>query len=283
MANVWVLGNSFSNQSRNDNTWMKQVADRLEYTPHYLAVGGTSLDYTYKTFNDIRPQVLDNDVLILTLTDLNRRWMFKDNPEDAIWTKINVDDKQAMTSRRWVTKGETWELVDREYDSINAVNEYLTYLDNPALQDVYLLNFLHNLQYFVKKHQVHIILLSCFEGIHDALTMYKTQFPLLHIGDKSLISISKEEFEPGEFERSGIMRNIFDLRLNHITRTNHDVMSNKLVDNIKNNEPITLRNGFIKGFLNCEVIQGLEFSNSEGFNVHQAEYYDFCMNYLRGI
>ena len=89
-ANLWIIGNSFSEQTCNDQlTWMQQVANNLDLNLRNFSLGGASLSYTYKTFNDNRSQIRHNDVLIITLTDIDRRWLFEDEPDEAIWTIVD--------------------------------------------------------------------------------------------------------------------------------------------------------------------------------------------------
>ncbi len=235
MSTLWVFGNSFSDQGPGKNTWMKQVADNLQYTAQYHSLGGTSLDYVYKTFNDCRSQIRPNDVLILTMTDTNRRWLYKDEPENAIWTATGSEE----------------------------VDLYLECLDQLQIHELYLQNFLYNINNFAKNN-IHTILLPCFRGISDFLNSVARNYEHLHIANRSIIEVSKEEWEPGEFYASGIMRNTLDCRANHLTTSNHNIMRDKLLNNIHNKEPIVL-SGFRTNFVNTKRLYDPEFITHETY------------------
>jgi hypothetical protein len=264
------LGNSFSYQTRefDKNTWMKQVANTLEYNSKNLSSNGTSLDYVYHSFNKIRHEIESNDIIICTVTDTDRRWLFEHNPCDAIWRPL--DENLDLYP---VVYEEEVKFEPRDPRIVNAVNLYLKHLDNLAAHDAYLQNFLYNLNHFTKIG-VRVIILPCFENISNVLNEYKNKFPNLHIADKSIMSISKDEFEGNEFYLSGIMRFNPDPRLNHLTTTNHNIMSQKIINYIKNNEPISFRNGFIKDCLNYHNLRDQDFSKKELFDLNLDEYYE---------
>ena len=71
---LWVFGDSFAKYNDHQNIWMNQVANKTRQELICLGDDGTSPDYTYYKFNEIRHQILDNDIIIIALTDINRRW-----------------------------------------------------------------------------------------------------------------------------------------------------------------------------------------------------------------
>lgn len=267
MPNVWILGNSFSYSNSNDNTWMTQIAKNLQYTSKNFSLNGTSLDYVYYTFNQIRNDIKSNDILICTFTDTDRRWLF-DNPCDAIWKSLDKD----LLLHPIVYEHEV-RFESRDSRVIDAVNLYLEHINNLSAHDAYLQNFLYNLDYLAQKNHIRIIILPCFENISNVLNDYRSKFSSLHIADKSIMTISKDEFENNEFYLSGIMRYNPDPRLNHLTNTNHNVMFEKILNNIKNNEPISFRTGFAKEFVNQTSLDNQDFSKKELFNVDLKQFY----------
>jgi len=268
MSTVWVLGNSFSYQTDNYNTWMKQVADRTDSTITNLSVNGTSLDYVYYTFNNIRNNAMPGDIILATFTDVNRRWMFKDVPSDAMWRSLDPDSYTTIVEK------DNIRFEQRDSKIVEGVNLYIECLDNTIAYEIYMLNFLHNLNHFARSKNVHVIILPCFEYVSDRLNEVKNQFPDLNIADKSIMSVSKNEFLPGEFYLSGIMRFNPDLRSNHLTQSNHNTMAEKLLNNIKNKEPISLRNGFLNNFLSRDILRNQDFSDRELFAMNLEEFYD---------
>lgn len=267
MRTVWVLGNSFSYQIEEHNTWMKQVADQTNSSPQYLSINGTSLDFVYQSFHNIKNDIKSNDIVLATFTDINRRWFFKDVPSDAIFSKLDPD---ALTT---IVEKEELRFEKRDPNITDAINLYLDHLDNMMAFETYMLNFLYHLNNFAAKKNIHVIILPCFEYVSNKLNEVKDRFQFLHIADKSIMSISKNEFLPDEFYLSGIMRHNPDIRQNHLTKSNHDAMAEKLMNNIIKKEPISFRHGFNTNFLDREKMRDQQFSDKELFQTNLEEFY----------
>jgi len=257
MSALWVCGNSFTVQDNDWNTWIKQVTDRNNYNPAYLSIGNSSLDYIYQTFNEFRPYVEEGDVIILAITDTNRRWFIRSEPDNAVFRSVTREDEVG-----------------------EAMNAYLQHLDNLTVFETYLENFLHNLNNFSRKKKVHTILIPCFEHVDEIINnpQYKKRFESLHIADGNLMVLSRNEFEPGEFLASGILRTVYDPRANHLIRSNHDIMANKLQENIENKTPITLKKGFKENILNRTIMDQAEFGAEEQFGNTLVEIQKVVLN-----
>lgn len=273
MKTVWILGNSFSYQNRDFDTWMKQVVDRTQSQAQYLSINGTSLDFVYRTFHNVKNQIKSGDIILATFTDINRRWFFRDLPSDAIYNKIEPD---AFTT---IIEKDEIRFEKRNSEQAEAINLYIDYLDNITSYETYMLNFLYHLNSFAAKMNVHVIILPCFEYVSNKLNEVKENFPLLNIADKSIMSVSKNEFLPDEFYLSGIMRYNPDIRKNHLCKMNHDIMTEKLMNNIIKNEPISFRNGFITGFLDRTKLQQQQFSDDQLYGSNLEQFYEKYANH----
>ena len=268
MRTVWVLGNSFSYQIEEHDTWMKQVIQQCGAEPQYLSINGTSLDFVYDTFHKIKPTIQSGDIILATFTDINRRWFFRDVPSDAIFTKVDPDALTTIVEETELKFGK------RDIDVTNAINSYLDHLDNIIAYETYMLNFLYQLNTFAAKMNLHVIILPCFEYVANKLNEHKDKFKFLNIADQSIMSISKMEFLPDEFYLSGIMRHNPDIRQNHLTKSNHNIMAEKLLNNITKKEPISLRHGFNSLFLSRDKMKDQQFSNIELFETNLEEFYE---------
>ena len=227
---------------------MNQVANKTRQELICLGDDGTSPDYTYYKFNEIRHQILDNDIIIIALTDINRRWFLHDNPADTIWN-----------------------IIARSETVSEALEKYLRYLNNKDVHDVYLFNFLVNLHRTTEKLNTHTIILPCFESVNDYTKGSKEyyDFTRFHIARGYLYDVALKEFEPDFFNSYHVLKyGQRDLRCNHLMKSNHTILANKIVDNIRRNIPIDLNRGFVTNILNKEKLKNKEFSASELFDIH---------------
>lgn len=258
MTTLWIFGDSFAHYTPY-NIWAKQIVELTNANPQYYGEGGTSLEYTYEKFNEQRNNIQDNDIIVLALTDINRRWFLRDNLKDTIWMIMSQNNETG-----------------------NAIENYLKYLNNESLFPVYLTNFMCNLEYLTKKKNTHTIVLPCFDTTLHWLISHKELFPSVHVADKSLMSISQREFEDPNLLQHYTNVVQGDLRRCHLIESNHSVMANILYNNIKNNEPLLLK-GFVEGVLNKHTLTNTDFSHQELFDVHlipEREYWDRCVSLL---
>lgn len=220
MTTLWVFGDSFADKTTSTNTWVDQVAATLNCNPKFLAVGGSGVSYTYEQFNRYREQIQDNDILIFALTEITRHWFDRNNISETIWV-----------------------IMDRQDESTKAIEHYLKYLDNDAVDKEHLNNFLYNLHYLTKKKNTITIILPSFDYMSQLLNERKDKFPLFRIADRSLFQVSTEEYN-GMFDKQNIVNSGYDTRVCHLMDANHTILANKIVNNVKSNEPIAL-NGFV--------------------------------------
>ena len=251
--NLWTFGDSFAHYTPY-NIWMKQVALAADTTLHCYGEGGTSLDYTYEQFNKNRHNIQENDILIFALTDTSRRWFLRGDLKDIIW----------RTSRT-------------KTDEDTAIENYMKYLDNEQVHSTHFINFMYNLHYFTQSKNIHTILLPCFDSTLNWILTNKNKFPLFHIADTSLMTISQNEFEDHNFLYYYTSTIQGDLRRCHFIESNHTVLATKLIDNITKKKPLTLKQGFVEGVLNKTTLTDTEFSKQELFDVHlipEQEYWN---------
>jgi hypothetical protein len=70
----------------------------------------------------------------------------------------------------------------------------------------------------------------------------------------------------------GFIPHVSDPRFNHLCLSNHDILSNKIIDYIIKKIPIDLNEGFIKNILSEKKINDFEFSNKELCKVYTERY-----------
>ena len=255
---VWIFGDSFAHLIDNTlmeshNQWEFQIANRLNQPLRCFGDGGTSLDFTYEKFNSVRDEIQENDILIIALTDLDRRWFFRDRPtESCVWAKDKFKNNN---------------------NEFEAFKKYALYLNHREIYKTYLIDFLYNVSFLTMEKNLHTIILPCFSDTFNIIEGKKTNFPLFNIPNNFLFEISNSEFTENFLKLGGmLLLGSQDLRLNHFIKSNHDVLADKLYNNIINKIPLDFTQGFIKNIVDTNNLKDIEFSKKELFNIHLFEY-----------
>lgn len=226
--NLWVFGDSYADvlsikyvlgNKYEDISWNYRLASVLNLNIKNLGCSGTSLEYVYFKFDEVKDQICENDVVILVLTNLDRRWIVRDKPNVPPW---QLDSSELR------------------------VFKYL--LDFPELYKIYLQNFLINVAYLTKKLNLHTILIPCFDNTAEVLHEMDCELPF-HIANGTLLSVSEAEFINPEDHKTLKL----EPRLNHIINSNHGILANKIVDNINRKIPIDLTTDFINGVIDSKL------------------------------
>lgn len=252
---LWVFGDSFTElYSDLKDQYTQIVANEFNTNVLGFGLSASSIEYTYHKFNQNRKNFKENDILIVGLTSYNRRWFFKYYPGNLvkIYNPGTFDDyKEFLNSPTNNPK------------EIEALTLYADHLNHKEIQKDYLINFLYNLNYTTKQQKLHTIV---FVNLYDIFVLMKdiiNEFPYLNIAENMMLDISLEELSKDyiiNFDRS-----IYDLRVNHITRSNHKILAKQIVDNIKLNTTIDCKKGFKKNLVSFEAINNDEFKDNELF------------------
>ena len=91
----------------------------------------------------------------------------------------------------------------------------------------------------------------------------KELFPHIHFSVDKLLDITMNEFTKEYI--INMDSTITDKRVNHLIKSNHAILANKIVDNIKNKTPIDLTKGFIKHIVDDNSLSDEKFINNELF------------------
>jgi len=258
--NLWIFGDSFAQlhywPARNTfdelGQWQNQLRVHTDAKLRPLALSGSSLDYTYYKFNEVRKEIRPRDIVIVLLTDLNRRWLWPNRPQDSSPYAIELNKIEAT-----------------------AYKYYEAYLNNREIYKTYLLTFLNDLQGWTQFKHLQTMVIPCFPDVEEFVSQHKRDLFLIHIAEGNLLDVSRKEFtseirdDPDKFNY--FCRN--DLRLNHLTKSNHTILANKLYNHIMDGmaNPIDLRRDFMEGIISPSTIKNEDFSKLELFNAHNTE------------
>jgi len=240
---MWVFGDSYLRYYRYyPESWLKIISTELNIEVRSFAKAFSTVNYCYYKFNQIRDQIKENDVIILG-TSLDPSSLLPAGHTHRQWDSLNNEEQLALEYRR----------------------TFLKQVDD--LREVYLINFLYNIQNFSKKYNIHTIILFNLYDFNSFTQQYKlNHFPNLHIPTGVLHGVSENEWTLETFSNKGTdWISVNDLRANHLIKTNHAILANKIIDNVKNKTPLDLTTEFKKHFLDEELINNSEFIKNELF------------------
>jgi len=245
---MWIFGDCPARYFKYlPDSWIQNVATTLNQKVISCVKTRSSLEYTYYRFNQKESDIKENDIIIMSLNTLEKRWFF----EDPI-----LDPGEPGTEKK--TK------------AIKNYYRYLWFLEE--ITEVYFTNFLYHLDYFALKKNVHIIVLPNFIDADNIVRKYQKELKNLHFPIGKFGDLSKEEWKteflnkygPGWFAKN-------DVRVNHAIKSNHIIMKDKVIDNILYKKPIDLTQGFIINILDDKVIQDPDFIKNELFDGFMAK------------
>lgn len=252
---IWVFGDSFTELYPDLKLQYTQILAR-EYNTNVIGYGlsASSIEYTYYKFNTNRHLIKENDIVIVGLTSFNRRWFFKYYPGNLvkIYNPGTFDDYS-----------ESLNSPSNNPKEIEALTAYADNLNHKELQEDYIKNFLHNLNYLSKERNLTTIV---FLNLYDTFNLMKNQteeYAYLRFAKNMLLDISLGELSKEyvtNFDQS-----IYDLRVNHITTSNHIRLANQIIDNIDTNKEIDCAMGFKTNTISFESIKDEAFINEELF------------------
>lgn len=251
---VWVFGSSYAAHYNILGQWMQQVSHNLDTDLQVYAAKGSSIEYSYYNFNNVRSNIKENDTVIVALTTNSKRWFFKDYPEHHASPMPDADYKNPKVI--YDTTGLP------EVDEACAL--YEDCLSNIDVFNTYLTNFLYNLQYLTKQKNLNSIILISYWDTEYFLQNIINDLPLLHFPKGKLLDISIDEYS-----KEYILQHDFsyaDKKINHLTKSNHTVLANKITDFVNNKKSIDLTQGFVKHLITSKSIKDTDFIKEELFN-----------------
>jgi len=238
---IWTFGDSFAKHFKEskyfnhlDQSYVEQVSRALDQSVKSFAKPLLTLEHTYENFNKLRNELSKKDIVIVALTNVDRRYFWKNQPLKTLY------------------------LNDNEQDAVNYYREYLS--NQLELQATFLENFLYNLNALTKKLELHTIVMPSFNDSNVILKTFNN-FDYLHISNCSLAEVSFKEFKPGHM----ITDMMDDLRVNHLCRNNHTILAKKIINNITNKDPLDLTFGFESDFLTNQMLKDPEFTKDQMF------------------
>lgn len=251
---IWVFGDSYAEQYNNlDKQWMQLVSDNLQTDIRSYGLVGSSAEYTYMSFLNVRKEIKEQDIIIIMLTTHSRRWFFKDYPNHTAQPAPGTDYKAPVSIYNSTGINEVDE----------ALLQYEDNLNNLIVFETYLQNFLYNLDHITKKLNLHTIIIPNFYDTQYFLEDKKNLYPNINFANGIIVDASLNEFTKDyliEFSTSEV-----DVRVNHLIKLNHIILANKIINNIKNKSIINLSSEFVKHIIDKNKLYNKDFIEDQLF------------------
>lgn len=242
---LWVFGDSYSRYFKSQSdTWVNRTGNILETDVMAYSRPLEPMEHIFYKFNQNRNRIQQNDIIIFTITQQIRRWFWKDQIFKVYY-----------------------EYTEEETLAVNNFDSYLNHFHD--VHFTFLTNFMFNLHYITSKLNLHTIILASLRDQELFFQNIDKKFPLFHFAQGTISEVSDYEWESNiliDRLNNSEYREKKDKRLNHLCRVNHIIMSDKIIDNIKNKNVINLRKDFKTNFINYELENDVNFRQTELFN-----------------
>lgn len=240
---LYVFGDSFASIETDPTTsvnareqliakaWSVLLSKKLGVELKNFGISGSSLEYTYYKFNQIRADLKEDDIVIIVLTDLLRKWIIPDKPVTSSLAAVEMHrdlDKKLIKCAQW----------------------YFANVLNVELEEVHLQNFLYAVNITTSHLKVKPLFICAFDTVSrgkwgiDINTFNRWQFN--NFANGSLWEISSYEIEHLD-ENVAIHTYLRkEFRLNHLSDVQHSILVEKILDYIYNGTIVDLTTGFVK-------------------------------------
>lgn len=243
MNKIWFFGDSYVDRRMRAKSWTINVQEAFpDYDSENLAMSASSLDFLYYTYERSREDFKSGDIVIMSLTTIERI-LLRDDRVDTL-RFLRPTGISSYVNGKFVEKSEKESPMSEDHPSPEY---FVSDLFNPEVHRAKLNLFLNSLQYDAMTKGIKIIVLPIthFPFLNtenkDCITLGKTN------RDLHLCRVSRKQMEvkfnidhgPDYYVRSECQEYNSSLA-NHLTPMNNEILANKVIRNIKTNEPIDL-------------------------------------------
>lgn len=241
---LWLFGDSYLSKKddfllgRQDIiSYWETIAKETECNDiKNTALGGTSIEWVFYQYNKAMKNIKKNDIIIIAITNLKRRWLFKNYP--------SVTNIELAKFTKFKGEGMEEALAHIYLDPFHEITEQKLDL------------FLKLLAYHQKEIGAEVILLDAFSN--NITCDYNETFLK---GEGTLHNISQQEHCISKStENQKFFTENRDVRVNHLSQINHNILADKILNSIQTRECIDLETGFKTDFVDLYELKK-EFSH----------------------
>lgn len=251
MNTLWVLGDSFSedatttgyhqhsqlNNNVIEHQWHRLVAKELNMNLVNCGLSGSGLDYMYTAFYKIRPQIREGDIIVISMTDLARTWLFE-NARNSVPRMLEDFPEPGLTKQQ-----------------IEAGKMFYIHLQHEKGRVALLKCFLWSLDYLTNVRSLLLPVTDYTGWILEKLHL-SNEFSNIHSARGNLHEISSGEYNTKDIPW-------LDPRPNHLMPKNHMVLYQKILKWYHDGSSVDLRLGFHRGIITNHQTTFLQLSQEQ--------------------
>lgn len=253
-SKLFIVGDSFSAPPKMGDTyepWFVQTAKQLDLNCENHSMIGVSQDWCFWMIAKHLKELTPDDQILIVLTHPGRFWFFDDKPQMTNPNIVNIDKELSPVQ-------------------LEAVKSFMMEIQRPPLD---LQSQSHRLGWLDAQIRLHKL-----KPAHILCA-----FPLyVDVGYNMNEHINWNEYENVIISKGNLMMNIevqemqkgvdeyklwkgYDCRYNHMLKTNHGVLANKVTEGIKSKTPINLldRGSFLTDKIGYDLFEQKEFIEKE--------------------
>ena len=232
---LYTFGDSFVKSIIDTPEWAytSLVAKEFNTLEKSFGLESSGLEYTFHQFEEQRNNFVEGDVIIITLSMIDKTYFFHDRP---------------ALSYLWSFETETHTEQEK-----TAIQMYYKHLHNTQNMKINLLNFLYSVQEITKRKQLKTVILKTL--FLDAENIVNTErFPELIIAKDYFWDLMKEEISQSSLI-TYLNLNKFknDARVFHFSAPNHRIIADSIISAIKYGTEINLQDVLLKNIFDWNL------------------------------
>tara|TARA_B100000131_G_scaffold297590_1_gene316482 strand:- start:14988 stop:15830 length:843 start_codon:yes stop_codon:yes gene_type:complete len=242
---LWIFGDSYATDREGhlahispkpEWAWYMSLARKLRMEVENHALGGGPNEYTIKKFHDKLPEMQQGDPVVIVLTEIMRKWVIKDRPILSFLRALE---------RETVLKGTPGIPVDMDF-----FETYWLDVWDEEIETNHTRNFLNTIAYMKYKKKINPIVIPSFPStVHAIKSVWPREIPMCH-GNLNKISVYEISETPKQ-----LPPDMADFRNNHMDRSNHEILANKVYNSIVDGSDIDLKSNFKRNLYSQKQIK----------------------------
>lgn len=238
---LWIFGDSFAHMAGQNGSYASRILDAFPSLGNIKEHGwcSTALGYTYEKWESNRDKFEKDDLAIIVITSLGRKYFFPDMPGWSYPSGIEQIPNYTASDQQK-----------------KAFNLYYKYLRRSTEENIGLINFLHAVQ----DTGIKSVILPAFPDSEEIIESVRSRFTRLMIASGNLHDIARGEVAP-EVDYPNAQE--MDRRNNHICRSNHVILANKIIAAITGENHIDLKRDFLRNIVTRERLEDKDWRSRE--------------------
>ena len=254
MKRIFMVGDSFAaapKQGDEYRPWYIQTAEKLQMNCENHAMIGVSQDWCFWKLSIHLKELTAEDQILVVLTHPGRFWFFDDKPQMTNPNIVNIDKELSK-------------------DQLDAVLKFMTHIQRPPLDTQQMAHRIGWLDAQIQRYKLkpaHILCafpLTIDMGYDMSELEDWNEYKNVIISNGNLQNdIQIKELKKGEPSEYKVWKG-YDCRYNHLIKSNHEVLAERVYQGIVNGTPIDLKSsGFKTNVIQDSIFEDKDFIEKE--------------------